>query len=270
MKIAYLVQGRAAELSRWDEEVPRDAYLCTLSWDEERLGSGRNRGERIFLPNSTWAEGRNLQLEVARASSDFDYYFFLDADARFEDGADGLLAFQDSVLALHPSIAVPLTDVIRESGRYDPKLRVQKPIGFDQVVQAYSRKCVEEGITLPLVTAFDEKSWWYACEINQYLCLRYYPEEIVQFNDVLVHNDHQFNEVEAGFKYPRQSRYRSGIDESGMQEARKFVLQRFGDQPLDVGTFFQPRRRTGGDSYLRSRTGCRADPDEIDRHRQLC
>jgi hypothetical protein len=86
----------------------------------------------------------------------YDYFILFDDDVIFETG--DFKDFCQRLLRDKPDFAVPLCDIIETTGRYDKRLITQKPIAFDQVVQAYSKKALDEAIAIPYVTTYDQLS----------------------------------------------------------------------------------------------------------------
>ena len=125
-----------------------------LTYDEEL--NTENGCESIYAPGTTWAEGRNILLNRAKSKqpNGYEFYVLFDDDVVFLTGT-----FKDFIFKLKkdkPDFAVPLCDIIEKSGRYNKSLSTQKPIAFDQVVQAYSKKAVNESIAVPYATEYDE------------------------------------------------------------------------------------------------------------------
>ena len=104
-------------------------------------------------------------------------------------------------------------------------------------MQAYSRKIVSDKICLPFDTKFDQVSWWYSCEINQYLTLRYYGDNILQFNELIIENSHHSNPVDQVFT---NSRYKGGLTRNGKAKCKSYIEKSFGKQKFMIGTLFHP------------------------------
>ena len=100
-KFLYLVQGQSDLISKNSHLAHRkDADAIFLTYD-------RPIKNAIFLPNSSWAQGRNKLLEAALQKDVFLYYIFCDDDIRFKTG--GWDQFEESLLSVRPAVAVPVS-----------------------------------------------------------------------------------------------------------------------------------------------------------------
>lgn len=241
-KFLYLVQGCRANISKFAHLQSQSADLITLTYDADIDELDVSWVINIFFPNSTWAEGRNRQLDYTiNTSTDYLYYIFLDDDVSIEKGT--FIEFENLLLEYQPAVGLPLCDAIKSSDRYVKKLQVQHPVAMDQLMQAYHRRVIKEKIALPFVTKFDRLSWWYACEINQFLILRYYRGHVMQFNTIQIHNDNHNWSTDKKTSYIPHSTYMGGINEEGLKEIRAFIVSQFGEQPPLVNTLFHDSRK---------------------------
>lgn len=241
MRFAYLIQGKSDLVRGLCSLSGGDADVLTLTYDCDIPKFEVSWTAHIFAPGTTWAEGRNLLLREAQARGAYDYYIFLDDDVRVVRGS---FSEFEMLLALHkPAVGLPLCDEIKRTNRYDPGAVMQHPVALDQIVQAFSADAVAEGIVVPYVTRFDDDSWWYACEINQFLVLRYYRDRTLQFNDFEILN--AAHTWVAGESSEPSSTYRGGTDEAGMRRIRSYIEDRFGAQPPVEGTLFDASRSSG-------------------------
>lgn len=209
VRFAYLVQGQAHLVERFDYLQSENSDLFYLTFDKP-LDMPAAFG--VFDPLCTWAEGRNLLLEESRKVRDYAYFIFLDDDTELLNFT--FADFEKVLLEYRPYMGVPLADVIEDSGRWCPKIEVQQPVAFDQIVQAYSWEAVRDRVLVPFVTKFDTDSWWYSCEINNYLGLTYFQTRIAQFNFLRVRNGrHLMNEPPETFV----GNYRGGISTEGLR-----------------------------------------------------
>ena len=232
-KYICLIQGRARELEHFGKFKTKRSALITLSWDYDLTSSFVNN--HYFLPNSTWAEGRNFLLERAQELyPELEYVIFMDGDLNITQGD-----FNDflNFLELHkPDLGLPLSNQIRESSRYIAKSVVQTQTAFDQIMQAYSRKIVDDGICIPYTTDLDAESWWYSCEINQYLSVKYIGNKILQYNKFQIANTMHTSasDISSG------SRYVGGITKEGLKKCKTLVTKKYGQQKPLIGTLFHP------------------------------
>lgn len=176
----------------------------------------------IFDPECTWAEGRNLLLAEARKNGDYDYYIFLDDDTELL--ASSFDEFEILLDECQPYLGIPLANGFHDTRWWCPRLAVQEPIAFDQIVQAYSREAVEDSVLVPFVTEFDNESWHYSCEINHYLALAFFRGRIAQFNAIRIRNARH-----SGDESPekRVGTYRGGLTPQGMQKVTKWLVSRW-------------------------------------------
>lgn len=235
MDFIYLVQGQRDELYKFDELESDRAHVYLLSYDKQlRSPKGRNT-RHFFLPNSTWAEGRNLLLKAAQKEN-YEYLIFLDDDVSVVSGS--FKEFEELLIRYKPKIGLPLCNEIKSTNRYLPKSKIQHPIALDQIVQAYSRDVVDESIVLPFVTEFDDESWWLSCEINSFLILSAYYKDTLQFNEFEVLNS---KHTWVGDSQPDESIYVGGITPEQKGLVRGYLVDRFGPQRPISGTLFHPR-----------------------------
>lgn len=232
-KFIYLVQGKMSDLKHFEHLNRENSVLMSLSWDEAPKDKVNPR--HYFLPESTWTEGRNFLLKKAiECTEEWEYIVFVDGDAR--GSSEGFLEFEEFLIEYKPALGLPLVDQIKKSGRFIPEALVQTQTSFDQVMQAYRRDVVLESICVPYSQDLDNESWWYACEINQYLTLKYYEGSILQFNRFEVFNSNHSNSenIENG------SQYKGGVTKEGLKKCRKNIEGKFGRQSLLIGTLFHP------------------------------
>ncbi|WAC41746.1 hypothetical protein [Pedobacter sp. SL55] len=233
----YLVQGKKRNVLKYAGLQNLNSDLCICTFDEEISNQELNAKQIIFFPNSTWAEGRNKQLTLAKILPEkYLYYIFLDDDAVFLKGDFKL--FQEKLLHHEPAIGLPLTTIIKNTNRYNPKLAVQHPFAFDQIVQAYHYKVVEDEISIPFITDFDHESWWYSCQINEFLSLAKYKGHVMQFNDLLIENTGHVWDEENQVAKDENSNYKGGVTEEGLQKIREYIELRWGEQPKLKNTLF--------------------------------
>lgn len=238
-KFIYLVQGSRSNILKFAHLQSESSDLITLTYDQDIDESEVEWLSNIFYPKSTFAEGRNRQLEVAtQIGGNYLYYIFLDDDVSFKKGT--YADFEKLLLEHEPAVGVPLCDIVKNSDHYIKKLKIQHPVVMDQIVQAYHHRVVKEKIVLPFVTNFDHLSWWYSCEINNYLILRYYRGYVMQFNTIEINNDNHNWNNDTKEASVIQSTYLGGINDSELKQVKEFILSRFGSQPQLVNTLFHP------------------------------
>lgn len=232
MKFIYLIQGSADNLIQFNYLKKQNSDVISLSYDKE-IPENSISWKNIFLPKSTWAEGRNKLLSEV-FNSDFDYIIFLDDDVKVAKGSFG--EFERLLSMYKPSIGLPLCDVIKNSHRHLPQLKIQRPVGLDQLMQAYSKDVVYEAKVLPFVTDFDANSWWISCEINQYLILSQYPNNTIQFNEIeVINSGHSWDDEQ---ETNPSSIYVPGINLRDLENAKTYISKRFSVTPALVNSLF--------------------------------
>jgi len=175
MRFAYMVQSEGALPASFHEvRADPDVALFHLTFRDEAP-------DAIFLPGSTWTEGRNRLLEQARASgSAFDYFIFSDDDVGFAAGS--WKGFQADLEAHRPAIGVPAF--------YDPDgcPDVHAVYDFDAIVTAFHRDVIEDGLVLPYIADFDADSWWLSQYFVIHLANALYPNGVVKLPRTAVTN----------------------------------------------------------------------------------
>ena len=177
----YLGQGQSGRVANYRHLAARkQADALFLTYDTPLEGEGA-----LFLPRSTWAEGRNRLLEVARQRGAYRYYIFCDDDIAFVRG--GWDEFEAQLLAFEPAIGVP---VVPRTLKYTLAwLEHQAFLINDEQLMAFHHEVVADALVLPYQRQFDAIHWWIACEIQQALVQRFYPRGAVQFNRVEIANE---------------------------------------------------------------------------------
>lgn len=175
----YLVQGQADFIKKYLDLADRDSSDAVfLTYDQPVNGA-------TFLPNSTWAQGRNKLFEIALNTGSYRYYIFCDDDIEFKIG--GWDKFERNLKDLAPAIAVP---VFIPKTKKTPlsRLKYQSFLINDEQLMAFHNKVFTDGVILPYYTQFDHLHWWASCEIQEILIQNFYPYDSIQFNDIHVIN----------------------------------------------------------------------------------
>ena len=156
----FLVQGKAEELDYWEQKLSGHEYILA-AWDKPRR-------KAEYIPNTTWASGRKVLYQKAKARfKHFDYVTFIDADAKIHSGS--LNDYLNFCYSKNPSILVPWCDKLN-SYSY---LKFLSPIGgmfdSDELFQTFSTKYLKKYFNneSPYTTKYDDLSWWYSCYIAQ-------------------------------------------------------------------------------------------------------
>jgi hypothetical protein len=233
----YLIQGRKENVLKYFNLQNANSDLITLTFDFKIFDDDLKSILNIYLPKSSWAEGRNKQLEEAKKlETEYLYYIFVDDDVEFVKG--NFRDFEQKLIKYKPAIGLPLLKILKATNRFNPKLNIQHPVAIDQQVQAYHHKVLRESIVMPLETKFDNLSWWYSCEINGFLILSYYRGYIMQFNDIIVDNVGHYWDGETNKSNDITSNYLGGITSRGLELVREHIEGKYGLQPKLRNTLF--------------------------------
>lgn len=237
----YLIQGRKKNVLKYSFLQNDHSDLITLTFDEAIEEKELQSIKNVFFPSSTWAEGRNKQLALAKKiETKYLYYIFIDDDVEFMKGS--FCVFEQKLLYNKPAIGVPLLTIIKNSNKYNKKLTIQHPVALDAQVQAFHYKVIDESIVMPLETKFDKLSWWYSCEINQFLILSFYKGYVMQFNDIVVDNIGHFWDSETNVSNVADSSYLGGISSEGLEQIRTFIEGKYGKQPKLKNSLFHDNK----------------------------
>ena len=196
----YLVQGQSGRVANYRHLAARkQADALFLTYDTPLEGEGA-----LFLPRSSWAEGRNRLLELARQRGAYRYYIFCDDDIAFVRGGWG--EFEAQLLAFEPAIGVP---VVPKTVKYTLAWLAHQVFRInDEQLMAFHHEVVADALVLPYQRQFDAVHWWIACEIQQALVQRFYPRGAVQFNGIEIANDCRARYATPEGVVPREYAYR--------------------------------------------------------------
>lgn len=179
-KFLYLVQGKGRLPDSYSTIEGEQADLIHLSWKDQIDGA-------IYFPNSTWTEGRNKLLEEAlKRNEPYLYYIFLDDDVVFEKG--DWRTFEQALLKYEPAAATPFCPWYPPNKDSPLELEAHTCFMFDAMFNAFHRDVVTDGLVLPYYTGFDSKSWWYSQWFVIHLMNMFFPNHVLQINEVWVNN----------------------------------------------------------------------------------
>jgi len=177
MKFAVMVQSPGPLPENYDAVRDADGVtLFHLTFKTELPGA-------LFLPKSTWTEGRNRLFEAARASqAAFDYYIFADDDVSFAKG--GWRQFLSDLEQYRPAIGAPAF--------YEPNAGAEPyaAYDFDAIVTAFHRDVITDGLVLPYIADFDAESWWLSQYFVIHLANAFYPRGVVKLPATAITNEH--------------------------------------------------------------------------------
>ena len=178
----YLVQGQSVLVKNYLHLSDRDnSDAIFLTYDEKIEGA-------LFLPNSTWAQGRNEMLKMALKIDNYLYYIFCDDDIAFQKGS--WVEFEKHLMKLKPAIAVPV--FLSKTKRTPLRLLNYHSFLFnDEQMIAFHNDVIRDGIVLPYQNQFDDIHWWASCEIQQILIQNFYFSDSIQLNKIHISNQCQ-------------------------------------------------------------------------------
>jgi hypothetical protein len=178
-RFCYLAQGRVREIDKL-HQLFAGRELISLTWDAPREGS-------VFLPKSSWSQGRRRLCHEALARPDVDYVVFMDGDAITTPKE--LDEFERVVSELRPAVAVPR---VPKTERYKTQLGKKRWVlayDSDEQFQCFDVRILRDHLGgSPYVSEYDDVSWWYPCVLNQKLIRKYYWRSFIQVNGILVGN----------------------------------------------------------------------------------
>lgn len=188
----YLVQGSDHLIKNYFHlKESKTADLLLLTYNKPLKGA-------FYLPDSTWAEGRNFLLERAlELDTEYDYYIFLDDDISFHKGSYEL--FEEQLIELNPAVAVPVflpktTHSVLGLGvsyyhtLFFPLKKYQVCNIADGQFMAFHKDVIKDRILMPLQNQFDEISWWFTSSTQQLLLHNFYDSHTLQMNNVSIRN----------------------------------------------------------------------------------
>jgi hypothetical protein len=197
--VAYLVQGARANLLTL--RFPEGAPVYRLCYDDPLPIPGAGF---IYDNACSWAGGRNRLLELARANPEHEYLVFCDDDCVLTRGS--FEEFAATLLAARPAVATPVMPKGRLFGPLHNR-SIQAAVVLDEQMVAIHKSLVGIPGLAPLVTAYDDVSWYASSLIFEHQALAMFGRRVQQFNKIEIANDgHAW--MEPGAKY-RQGEWRN-------------------------------------------------------------
>lgn len=174
MKFAYCVQteGELPEIFRNLKNIDTDVYHLTFR---------DNVDGSLYLPKSTWTEGRNALLNVALESKiDYDYYIFCDDDVVFLEGS--WRSFEADLEKWRPAIGLPAHPYPTQHEA------IHSVYDFDAIVNAFHRDLVRDRVLLPYIAEHDSVTWWLSQYFVIHLAGALYPNRVIKFPRTKIDN----------------------------------------------------------------------------------
>ena len=188
----YLIQ--AAEQMPYPDLPGPSCDFLLLTWQHPA-----EREDAVFLPGSSWNEGRNRLLWEARrrarqTANDYLYYIFLDDDCQAREDVElarrlGLpltgnpfRTFEHFPLEWEPAVGYTRYDW----QHFEKDRAVNLGHNFDALFTAFHREALD--LLLPYYTGFDSESWLYSQHIVNHLASLFYHPYRIQYNLVKTAN----------------------------------------------------------------------------------
>ncbi len=188
----YLIQS-AARMPYAELPGPSCDVLL-LTWQHPAEGE-----DAVFLPGSSWSEGRNrllweARLRARRSGNDYLYYIFLDDDCRIREDVElarrlrrpltgnPFRTFEQFLLEWEP--AVGYTRYAWQ--HFEKDCAVNLGHNIDALFNAFHRETLD--FLLPYYTGFDSESWLYAQHLLNHLASLFYHPHRIQCNLVRTEN----------------------------------------------------------------------------------
>jgi hypothetical protein len=214
MKFLYLIQGQVENIKQYyflKNRPSSEALFLSYDFDVPNT---------IFLPNSTWAEGRNLLLKTASEKfSKYDYFIFLDDDVKIIKGSFD--EFEKYLEKLTPAVAVPLfipKTLRTKIDLYIPfisktifSLDYQVCRCADAQFIAFHKDLISDNLITKLHTPFDKISWWLTSSTQQLLILNVYSKHFLQFNKIQIENKLHRKYTNKAFKQFQEEWFRDNF-----------------------------------------------------------
>ncbi|MDA4843885.1 hypothetical protein [Hoeflea poritis] len=183
--IAVLIQGMAERIEAFvaDHQWLDQENIYVLSYDRP-VDEGL-RVFSIFDPDCSWAAGRNALFSAAVAAGRFHGFIFMDDDVAFIEG--DMHQFIGLCRANSNLVIAPVVErTVLGRGVLDREF--QRPLIIDGQMYYVPAEFIQRSSIYPLVTDYDDVSWWIACEIFQQTLHRCYRKECLQANRIRISN----------------------------------------------------------------------------------
>jgi tetratricopeptide (TPR) repeat protein len=177
-KYLYLVQTDGQRLPHYQDISSVESDVMYLSWKKPEIGM-------VYLPNSSWTQGRNHLLKIAKtAHHRYQYYIFIDDDIELVQG--NWREFEQYLSQYQPAIATP--HYLEYGVQYATHGETISPYEFDACFNAFHHDVVFDNLVLPYIECFDHISWYVSQQLMIHLAKILYGDAVVQFNQIQVRN----------------------------------------------------------------------------------
>lgn len=185
----YLIQCKSSEVIKQSELLDNiNSIKLFLTWDY-------SHDDALFLPNSSWAEGRNLLIKEAKNLIQknkllIKYITIIDGDAIPD--SKNWLNYQEFLEHKNMLMCIPRMEKSKCFERHSDKIlnrKYQRALYIDEQVQSFRLDFFDLVSDYLYTKKFDDVCWWYSCEISQYTLRYVLKGEIIQYNDFSIRND---------------------------------------------------------------------------------
>lgn len=174
----YLMQGESRLVKDYfflNDRESADAIFLTYDKEIENA---------IYFPDSTWSEGRNKLLDLAKQKGQYLYYIFCDDDIEFKHGSWD--EFERQLLIHKPAIGCPVFPKTRRTRvRF---MNTQIFLVNDEQLMAFHMDVLKDSLVLPYIEELDRVMFWCSSYIQETLIQNFYGSKSLQFNNIEILN----------------------------------------------------------------------------------
>jgi hypothetical protein len=212
--------------------------------------------EYIFMPNTTWNQGRNLLFDVGKSRTvRYLYYIFVDDDINLSTRlkVNPWMKFLDFLKEVEPAVAIVDTpwqvqDDFNARQRLGCSINNPNSVdyinapNFDSAFNAFHYRAVDH--ILPYPTQFDNVSWWWSGFYSKIICDVMFPGQTVVLTKINARNSRHR-------KYPRKE----GYDPNDWSDIMKSVESRLPEKHQNL-KLLQAWKEVGELNELKSESHC--------------
>ena len=194
-RFLYLTQTKGEVPPAYAQLQSDDSDLMVLTWGVEKPGC-------VYLPGSTWSQGRNRLRQEAQHTgrTEYLYYIFLDDDLALSQG--DWRQFEQALLKYEPAIATPYWARYAGMRGSNLALEAHRCVAFDAMCSAFHREVFHDDLVLPYREEFDAESWWISQWFIIQLSRLFLARNTIQINTVHIENTYS-GEYDRGTDFRR-------------------------------------------------------------------
>lgn len=180
------------------ETYKQDYIESNFDRDIKCISYQNQHPESIFLPNSTWTDGRNKMIEYALIKDiTYDYVCFMDDDISFIQG--NFESCENDIMNHNYSIYIPQL----KGYPYTKTQNLKKTytLWFDAICNYFKFDLLRNNKIFPYKNNYDHVSWWCSQLILIFEIALEYPCQVVVSKINSIKNNLSRN-------YPRQDKYK--------------------------------------------------------------